>query len=105
MRGELIRVARKIELSSEERAVLEQQARGRALPVRLAERSRIVLRAADGLQDREIAAEFGITPEKAARWSNRFPDGGREVLVKDAPRPGRTRTVTDRKVCVDRATN
>jgi len=54
-----MRVAREIELSSEARAVLEQQARGRALPVRLVERSRIVLRAADGLQDCEIAAEFG----------------------------------------------
>lgn len=94
-----MRVARKIELSSEERAVLEQHARGRSLPVRLVERSRIVLLAADGLQDREIAAELGIiTPEKAARWRNRFLDGGREALVKDAPRPGRTRTVTDRKV-------
>jgi transposase len=93
-----MRVARRIELSSEERAVLEQQARGRLLPVRLVERSRIVLRAADGLQDREIAAELGITPEKAARWRNRFLDAGREALVKDAPRPGRTRTVKDRKL-------
>jgi len=66
-----MRVARKIELTSEERAVLEQQARGRSLPVRLVERSRIVLRAADGLLDREIAAELAITPEKAARWRNR----------------------------------
>ena len=59
-----MRVARKVELSSEDRAVLEQQARGRSLPARLVERSRIVLRAADGLQDREIAAEFGITRKK-----------------------------------------
>ncbi len=72
-------------------------ARGRSLPARLVERSGIVLRAADGLQDREIAAEFGITPEKVARWRNRFLDGGKEALLKDAPRPGRARTVTDRK--------
>src|SRR5579884_1058333 len=98
MRGERMRVARKIELTSEERAVLEQQARGRSLPVRLVERSRIVLRAADGLQDREIAAELGITSEKAVRWRTRYLDGGREALVKDAPRSGRTRTVTDPKV-------
>jgi transposase len=78
--------------------VLEQQARGRSLPARLVERSRIVLLAADGLQDREIAAELGITPEKAARWRNRFLDEGREALAKDAPRPGRARIVTDRKV-------
>lgn len=93
-----MRVAPKVDLSSADRAVLEQQARGRSLPARLVERSRIVLRAADGLQDREIAAEIGITPEKAARWRKRFLEGGTEALAKDAPRPGRGRTIKDRKV-------
>jgi transposase len=98
MGGEAMRVAPRVELSSEDRAALEQQARGRSLPARLVERSRIVLHAADGLQDREIAVELGITPEKAARWRKRFLEGGREALAKDAPRPGRGRTITDRKV-------
>jgi transposase len=98
MGGEAMRVAPKVELSPEDRAVLEQQSRGRSLPARLVERSRIVLRAADGLQDREIAAELGITPEKAARWRKRFLEGGSQALAKDAPRPGRGRTIKDRKV-------
>jgi transposase len=68
------------------------------LPARLVERARIVLRAADGLQDRQIAEELSITPEKAARWRNRFLDGGLPALQKDAPRPGRTRTITDATV-------
>lgn len=93
-----MRVARPVKLSSEDRAVLEQQSRGRSLPSRLVERSRIVLRAAAGLQNDEIAAEFGITPEKASRWRNRFLDGGLEALKKDAPRPGRTRTIGDDEV-------
>jgi transposase len=93
-----MRIARQVELNSEDRAALQQQARGRSLPARLVERSRIVLRAADGLQNDEIAAEFGITPEKVARWRNRFLDGGLEALRKDAPRPGRTRTIDDRAV-------
>jgi len=93
-----MRIARQVELSSEERALLEQQARARSLPARLVERSRIVLRAADGLQNDEIATEFGITPEKAARWRNRFLSGGLEALKKDAPRPGRVRTINDKKV-------
>ena len=57
-----------------------------------------MLRAADGLQDRQIAEELNITPEKAARWRTRFLDGGIPALQKDAPRPGRTRTITDTKV-------
>src|ERR1700691_245065 len=98
MRGELMRVARKIELSSENRAALEQQARGRSLPARMVDRSRIVLPAGGGLKDGEIAADLGITAEKAARWRKRFLAGGTEALAKDAPRPGRGRTIKDRKV-------
>ena len=71
-----MRVARPITLSSEQRSLLEQQSRARSLPARQVERARIVLRAADGLQNQAIAAELGITPEKVARWRDRFLDGG-----------------------------
>jgi transposase len=93
-----MRVARPVCLNREEREGLEQQARGRSLPARAVERARIVLRAADGLQDKEIARELGITPEKAARWRNRFLDSGGAALEKDAPRPGRSRTITEGQV-------
>jgi transposase len=76
------------------------------------ERARIVLLAAAGLQDKQIAAKLGIMPEKAARWRNRFLDGGLEALEKDAPRPGRTATITAaqiqevvRKTTQDKPTN
>jgi transposase len=62
------------------------------------ERARIVLRCAEGSQDKDIAAEFGITPEKAARWRRRFLQGGIGALCKDAPRPGRPRIVSVSKV-------
>src|SRR3954453_1855117 len=52
-------------------------------------------RAASGLQDQQIAHELGITPEKAARWRNRYLDGGINALEKDAARPGRPRTITE----------
>jgi transposase len=51
-----------------------------------------------GLQDREIAARLKITPEKAARWRNRFLDEGLSALERDALRPGRTPTITPAKV-------
>jgi transposase len=93
-----MRVARPVFLNAEQRKSLEQQARGRSLPARVVERARIVLLTAEGLRDKEIAQELGITPEKAARWRNRFLAGGIAALEKDAPRPGRTRVITDRQV-------
>jgi transposase len=53
-----------------------------------------VLLAADGKQDLEIAATLNITPKKAARWRARFLRAGLAGLEKDAPRPGRTPTIT-----------
>ena len=93
-----MRVARPVSLSSEQRQALERQARARSLPARRVERARIILRAAEGWQDKKIAAELGITPEKAARWRNRFLLGGLAALQKDAPRPGRPRTISAAKV-------
>jgi len=59
---------------------------------------RVVLLAAAGKQDVEIAAEIGISNQKAARWRKRFPSLGLAGLEKDAPRPGRTPTITSVKV-------
>src|SRR5271157_5951967 len=96
--GDTMRIARPVKLNAEQRRAVERLARGRSLPARIVERARIVLRAADGLRDKEIAQQLGITPEKAARWRNRFLEGGIAALEKDAPRPGRTRSISDRQV-------
>jgi transposase len=93
-----MRVARPVVLSSDQQEILEARARARSAPARTVERARIVLLAAAGLQDQQIAAKLKITPEKAARWRNRFLDGGFAALDKDAPRPGRTPAITPAKV-------
>jgi len=92
-----MRVAPPVVLSDDQRLLLEQHSRGRRLPARLVERARIVLLAAQGLQNKEIAARMGITPEKAARWRERFVDGGWEALQHDAPRPGRPPVIATAK--------
>jgi hypothetical protein len=75
-----MRVARPVVLDKQGQAALEQLARARSLPARLVERAGIVSRAAAGLRDQQIAAELGITPEKASRWRNRYLDGGISAL-------------------------
>jgi transposase len=89
-----MRVAPTVVLEEGLQKTLEQWARGRSLPARLVERSRIVLLAATGKQDLEIATELGISNQKAARWRKRFLRFGMAGLEKDAPRPGRTPTIT-----------
>ena len=88
-----MRIAPKIELTAEEKRTLGSWAVGRKTPVRMAERARILLLASDGKQNLDIAAELAITPEKVARWRNRFLSKGLAGLEKDAPRPGRTPSI------------
>src|SRR5580692_12068390 len=91
-----MRIAPAITLSPEQRTLLESQARSRSLPVRVAERARIVLLAASGQPDKEIAAVMAVTPKKVSRWRKRFLALGVAGLQKDAPRPGRKPTIGTR---------
>ena len=84
-----MRVARPIVLNPESRRQLERHARGRSVPVRVAVRSRIVLLAAEGKQNKQIGEELKISTRMTALWRGRFLLRGVEGLLKDAPRPGR----------------
>jgi transposase len=84
-------------LSDEERAQLEAWARRRTSAQALAQRSRIVLAAADGLANTEIARQLGIHRSVATRWRNRFAEHRLDGLT-DEPRPGQPRKITDAQV-------
>jgi transposase len=93
-----MRIAPSLELSHEQRTRLEEWARARSLPARVVERARIVLRAAAGEQDKEIAGELGMTPKKVSRWRKRFLALGLSGLEKDAPRSGRKPKIGARQI-------
>ncbi len=84
-----MRVAPPVTLHRSQRETLQQWARSRPLPARQVERAKIVLLAAEGKTDLEIAASLKISNQKAARWRKRYLRLGLAGLVKDAPRPGR----------------
>ena len=86
-----------VELSADERAQLESWTRRRTSAQALALRSRIVLLAADGRKNTEIAAELGVHRNMVAKWRSRFLEHRLDGL-SDEPRPGRPRTVTDQHV-------
>jgi len=82
------RIAERIELSVVERQALEGWVRASSSEQRLVERARIVLLAAQGCSNEEIAAELGVVRQTAAKWRERFRLGRLEALG-DAARPGR----------------
>jgi len=93
-----MRIAPAIALSPDQRAALERRARSRSLPVRVVDRARIVLLAAEGQQDKEIALALGTTPKKVSRWRKRFLTLGIVGLEKDASRSGRKPTINLRLI-------
>ena len=86
-----------VDLTDEERAQLEAWTRRRTSAQALALRSRIVLLAADGLNNTQIAGRLGVHRNVAGKWRSRFVEHRLDGLT-DEPRPGRPRTVTDAQV-------
>ena len=88
-----MRVAAPIVLTDEQKSQLLAYSRGRKTPARLVMRSRIVLLAAEGKQDVEIARLLSLVPRSVARWRARFLRADIAGLQQDAPRGGRPRTI------------
>src|SRR5918993_2969220 len=86
-----------LDLSEAERAELQGWSRRRKTAQALALRARIVLRAAAGLSNTAIAAELGVAKHTVGKWRERFARGRLEGL-RDEPRSGAPRTVTDRRL-------
>jgi winged helix-turn helix protein len=80
----------RIELSGEDRHELERRASALTLPFRVVQRARLILYAAEGIADKEIALRCGCHPQVVSKWRRRFCEQGIEGL-KDKPRAGRPR--------------
>ncbi|WP_392869997.1 IS630 family transposase [Streptomyces sp. LN499] len=84
-------------LSDEERAALEGWVRRGSTPQAWAMRCRIILACAEGISNKDVAAQLGSTPQAVGRWRSRFVQY-RIAGLGDMPRPGGPRTVTDEQV-------
>ena len=87
-----MRVAVSIVLNEKERSTLEQWSRGKRTPLRLVVRAKIVLLAAQGWLNKDIAMEVGMGRVAVGRWRTRFAQHRLAGIEKDAPRGGRTPT-------------
>ena len=81
-----MRVAAQIELTDEEHAELTALVRSKLTSVRLALRARIVLLAAQGLQNTDIAAQVGVGRVQVSRWRGRYAQSRLAGIWCDLPR-------------------
>ena len=81
-----MRVALQIELTNEELAELTKLARSKRTSVRLAQRARIVLLAAQGLQNTDIATQVGVGRVQVSRWRERYAQSRLAGIERDLPR-------------------
>ncbi len=92
--GELVGVCRTsryvIDLSEDERTELERRAATPTLPWREVQRARMLLYAAGGMQDIDIASRLDCHPEVVSKWRRRFCEDRLEGL-QDKQRAGRPR--------------
>lgn len=82
-----------LEIAKDDRKALEALCRSGTVESRLARRATLVLLAADGLSNDEIARRRGTSAWQVRRWRGRFASGGIEGL-HDAPRSGRPKSIT-----------
>jgi len=96
-----------VEVSPEVRHELEALLRRRSLPQQLALRARIVLAAAEGQNNSQIARSLGLETDTVRLWRNRWlsfaaiplPDFSLDERLSDVPRSGRPIQITAEQRC------
>jgi putative transposase len=96
-----------VEVTAEERQGLEALARRHSVGQQVALRGRIILAAAQGLNNREVAGRLGLTVNTVRHWRRRWlelraiPLGELSVAERlaDAPRAGAPARISADQVC------
>src|SRR5260370_12578602 len=73
-------------LSAQERSYLERQVRRHRVARSLSERCRVILRCAEGLASKDVAAELGLHEHTVGKWRRRFLHNRCDGLL-DTPPP------------------
>lgn len=97
----------RIELTDAERRALEELVRRHNTAQQIALRARIVLTAAEGCNNAQIARQLGVSIDMVRLWRERWlilqPASLEDLPVadrlSDAPRPGKPRRITAEQVC------
>ena len=96
-----------VALSAEQRSELERLVRGHTTAQQVALRARMILGAAEGLNNSQIARQLGLDVDTVRLWRNRWlglaaaslEDLSVQERLSDAPRPGAPARITPQQVC------
>jgi transposase len=86
-----------LQLTDEEREMLQQWSRRPKTAQALAQRAGIILACGDGNRNAVVAAMLRVTQQTVSKWRRRFLTGRLDGLL-DEPRPGAPRSITDAQV-------
>jgi len=92
------RIAEPIRLETADRLELQRWVAAHGTPQQVTQRCRIILAAADGRQDKEIAEDLQVNSKTAALWRRRFLKEGTDCLWEVASGRGRKPTYPATKV-------
>ncbi len=87
----------KIKLTGSERTCLNEVSHRGKPSVRTVKRALALLKADEGLRDREIADVLLVNAATVARARKRYVEEGLEDAINDRPRPGRERKLDDKQ--------
>jgi transposase len=96
-----------VTLTEVERQELEQLLKRHTTPQQIALRARLILAAADGLNNAQVARQEALSVDSARLWRTRWlglrpialTDLSVEERLADAPRSGKPPTITAERVC------
>lgn len=108
-------VAATVKIPQAVQPILSKFAKSRTLPARQVQRAKIILLAADGLNNMQISTQTGLGQDSVSKWRIRFiktipllqeiadkdPSGLEEavsVFLNDCPRPGQPSHYTDEQI-------
>jgi len=90
--------AKPLKIEPSQRVELERITATHTAAHRQVVRAGIVLRAGEGWANQHIADDLNVSLPTVRKWRTRFEQAGVEGILEDAPRPGRPRTISRRKV-------
>lgn len=108
-------VAAPVKIPEDIRHILSKFAKSRTLPARQVQRARIILLAADGLNNMQISTQVGLGQDSVSKWRGRFLktlpllqevtekdhshlEEAVSSFLNDCPRPGQPSHYTDEQI-------